>query len=373
MITFFSNFINEHQIPFCNAMYEKTNGQFRFVATEPISEERLSMGFVDQSDKFPYVVKSYEDFEEALRLGKESDVVIIGSAPDGFIVDRLKENKLTFRYCERYFKEGRWRIFDPRVFCWRYKNDFRYRNKNIYMLCASAYTAPDCRFILSYPDKCYKWGYFPPIEKYEDVDELIRLKHPASILWVGRLMGWKHPEAAIETAKKLKQAGYVFHLTMIGEGEEKESCKRLIEKYQLMDKVDMLGFISPKKVREYMKKADIYLFTSDQNEGWGAVLNESMNSASAVVACREIGSVPYVVKHGENGLIYDRQSKNSLYINVKRLLDDEELKHKLQRNAYATMISTWNADTASERLLDLINCIQKGKEIPYQEGPCSKD
>ena len=117
MIVFFSNFINEHQIPFCNAMYEKTGGQFRFVATEPISEERLRLGFVDRTGEFPYVVKTYEEEgrEEALRLGRESDVVIIGSAPDEYVKDRLAENKLTFRYWERFFKNGRWHILDPRV------------------------------------------------------------------------------------------------------------------------------------------------------------------------------------------------------------------------------------------------------------------
>ena len=69
MITFFSNFINEHQIPFCENMYKKTGGNFRFVATEPFMDERLAMGFEDRSDSFPYVVKSYEDdksFKEAL-------------------------------------------------------------------------------------------------------------------------------------------------------------------------------------------------------------------------------------------------------------------------------------------------------------------
>lgn len=47
------------------------------------------------------------------------------------------------------------------------------------------------------------------------------------------------------------------------------------------------------EVRSYMEKADIYLFTSDFNEGWGAVLNESMNSGCAVVASHAIGSVPF--------------------------------------------------------------------------------
>lgn len=33
MITFFPNFINDYQIPFYDAMYEKTNGEFRFMTT----------------------------------------------------------------------------------------------------------------------------------------------------------------------------------------------------------------------------------------------------------------------------------------------------------------------------------------------------
>ena len=32
-----------------------------------------------------------------------------------------------------------------------------------------------------------------------------------------------------------------------------------------------------------MEKADIFLFTSDRREGWGAVANEAMNSACALV------------------------------------------------------------------------------------------
>ena len=374
-VTFFSNFLLHHQTPFCEAMVRQIGDGFRFVATEKIPPDRLAMGYKDLSHSASYAVNSYESgasYNEALRLGRESDVVIIGSAPDEFIVDRLKENRLTFRYYERFFKEGKWHILDPRVAIAHYKQDFRYRNKNLYMLCASAYTAPDCRFIFSYPGKTFKWGYFPETRKYDDIERLIELKHPASILWVGRLIGWKHPEAAVLLAEQLKKDGYKFNLTILGEGEREEMLRRMIEKKNLSDCVKMHGFVPSDEVRQYMEKADIYLFTSDRNEGWGAVLNESMNSACAVVACREIGSVPYLIEHGKNGLIYDRKGPNSLYANVKRLLDDEKLKKELQKGAYQTMTSLWNADTAAGRLLCLIECIQNKKEPEYTYGPCSR-
>lgn len=357
-------------------MFNKTNGNFYFVATEPISQERLNIGFKDKSNDFPFVLKSYESdesYQKALKLGLNSDVVIIGSAPDEFIEERLKQNKLTFRYYERFFKECRWRILDPRVLRAHYKQDFRFRKKNLYMLCASAYTAPDCRFIFSYPNKTYKWGYFPPVKKYDDIEKIINAKHPASLLWVGRFIGWKHPEVSLFVAKRLKDEGYNFTLNIIGGGELEGKLRQNIEKNDLAENVHILGTMSPEKVREHMEQSEIFLFTSDKNEGWGAVLNESMNSGCAVVASRAIGSVPYLIKDGENGLIYKDVNFKDLYNKVKYLLDNKEERKMLGVNAYKTLTDTWNADVATDRLIKLIENIKEGKETPFTDGPCSRD
>ena len=91
-------------------MVKRLGDGFRFVATEPVPRERLEMGYQNLEDA-PYAVNAYRDDEsyaEAMRLGEESDVVIIGSAPEDFIVKRLAQNKLTFRYSERLFKKFRW-------------------------------------------------------------------------------------------------------------------------------------------------------------------------------------------------------------------------------------------------------------------------
>lgn len=373
-VTFFSNFLLHHQTPFCEAMVKRIGDGFHFVATEPVPQDRLDMGYSNLEDA-SYAVNAYKDevsYQEALRFGYDSDVVIIGSAPDEFIVKRLADNKLTFRYHERFFKKFRWRIH-PLAWKAHYQQDIRYRKKNFHMLCASAYTAPDCRFIHAYPHKTYKWGYFPSVKTYDDIDEVIGWKHPASILWAGRLIGWKHPEEAVYLAEKLKKNGYQFSLNIIGDGELRQSLQQMIDEKQLSDHVRILGFMSPEKVREHMEESDIFLFTSDKQEGWGAVLNESMNSACAVVACREIGSVPFLIEDGVNGFIYDKHGKNTLYSHVKQLLDDKPLRERIQKNAYDTMKNVWNAEAATDRLLHLIDCIQKGEETGYSSGPCSRD
>lgn len=374
-VTFFSNFLLHHQTPFCEAMVSMIGNRFHFVATTPIPQDRLGMGYHDYTQEH-YAVNAYQNessFNYAMKLGEESDVVILGDAPDCFIEKRLKEGKLTFRYNERFFKNGKWRILDPRVLRYRYSHDIKYRNSNLYMLCASAYTALDCRFIHSYPNKTYKWGYFPEIKKYDNVEAMIGLKQPASILWVGRLIGWKHPEATVFVAEKLKKQGYHFELNMIGEGDKKPYLQKLIQEKDLEDCVHLHGFMSPELVREYMERTEIYLFTSDHNEGWGAVLNESMNSACAVVACEEIGSVPYLIEDGVNGFSYSRKKKDDLCMKVKWLLDDEKLRRSMQLHAYESMIKMWNANTAAERFLKLADYLSGGSVVEYDSGPCSKD
>ena len=375
-VTFFSNFLLHHQTPFCEAMVDKLGDNFKYVATETIPKERLDLGYKDLSHDVDYAVNSYESeekYELAMKLGAESDVVIIGSAPDSFIEERLKNNKLTFRYHERYFKEGRWRIIDPRVFISHYKKDIRYKKKNLYMLCASAYTAPDCRFIGCYKGKAFKWGYFPPVKRYEDINSLIKNKDHVSILWVARFIKLKHPEAPLYVAKELKQNGYEFTLNVIGSGVLEDDIKKSITENGLDENVKLLGTMSPENVREIMERSEIFLFTSDRNEGWGAVLNESMNSACAVVASGAIGSVPYLIKDGENGYIYKDGDLNDLFAKVKNLIDDDKKRIAFAKNAYRTLTDTWNAETAAERLLTLIDNIKNGKETPFTDGPCSKD
>ena len=374
-LTFFSNYLVHHQTPFCEAMARRLGDGFRFVATEPIEQERLDMGYENLEDA-PYAVNAYRDeesFAEALRLADESDVVIIGSAPDSFIENRLKKNKLTFRYSERLFKKFRWR-FDPRAWRVRRKKDTRYRRKNLHLLCASAYTAPDCRFVFAYPRKTYKWGYFPQVEKtdFSVLAEQKAQNRKIKLIWVSRFIPLKHPEEVIKLAQRLKDDGTDFELEMLGTGALRDEYENKVRKSGLSGFVTFAGPLPPGEVLAHMRGADIFLFTSDKNEGWGAVMNEAMSSACAVVACREIGSVPYLIRDGENGLIYKKRGKKSLYACVRTLIDDENLRARLQRGAYDTIFGEWNAETAAKRLLHLIDCINRGEDADYGSGPCSR-
>ena len=371
-IVFVSNYYNHHQSAISKELYKQTSGNFVFIATGQMSEERKKLGY--SFDILSFVIESYKDetiYKQCVNLINNADVVIAGSAPEKMIRKRIRSGKLVFRYSERIYKNKKKLLQLPLRFIKYHFDNYPY--KNVYMLCASAYAARDYAITGMFKGKTFKWGYFPAVKKYENIEKLIDDKTPASILWGARLIEWKHPDASILIAERLEKAGYKFKLNLIGNGVMEKQIAEMIKEKGLEDCVFMLGAMKSDEVRVYMEKSQIFLFTSDFNEGWGAVLNESMNSACAVVASHAIGSVPYLIKDGKNGLIYKNGDLDDLYNKVKYLLDNAEKREELGKNAYKTLTDMWNAEVAAERFLSLVNCINGGEKKPdlYADGPCS--
>ena len=187
-------------------------------------------------------------------------------------------------------------------------------------------------------------------------------------------MDWKHPDDVLTLAKRLKCEGRKFHISIVGDGEMKNELESMREAYGLSEYITFLGSVSVEKVREYMEKASIYLFTSDKKEGWGAVLNEAMNSGCAVVASDAAGSTPYLMKNGENGMVYHSGNMEELYQSVVKLLDSPKLCSSLGVKAYETIVNDWNAENAATCLIRLAEQLlsDEKKSIGEAMGPCSQ-
>ena len=375
-ITFISNYLNHHQSALCEALYRELDGNFRFVACMPVPQVRKQLGYLDMNQK-EYVIRAYEGNEqrnEGLLWCLESDVIIHGSAPEFIVERRISMGRPVFRYSERIFKKGLIHVLSPRGQKNLRLRHTQYKDKLMYMLCSSAYTAKDLSRVGAYNNKAFRWGYFPEVKTYEDIDALMGQKEPASILWVARLIELKHPEAALEVAQRLKKDGYKFKLSLIGIGPMQEQLEQMISKNGLCDCVELLGSMSPEQVRAHMEKAEIFLFNSDRHEGWGAVMNESMNSGCAVVASHIVGSVPFLVQDGQNGLIYKSGNTKDLYKKVKSLLDNPQKRAQMGKAAYETMVNQWNAENAAKRFIELAHAVCDGTEYPdlFEDGVCSK-
>lgn len=371
-LVFVSNYINHHQTALCEELNRLAGGSFAFIETEEMSEERLAMGWDDSAGKLSYVVKGYAYPYEMRDLIRDADCVIFGGAEDEeLIIPRLEAGKFTIRYSERLYKEGRWKFITPKGLMKKYRDHIRFRKNDAYLLCAGAYVAGDYRLIGAYPRKKFKFGYFPAVYEYTDVHEKRRDNDKLNILWAARFIDWKHPEVMVFLARELKKAGIPFNITMIGEGDLFKKTRGFAKHLDVSDKITFTGAKTPEEVRERMLASDIFVVTSDRLEGWGAVVNEAMNSGAVVMAPKQIGAAPYLINNTVNGFLYNATDYRQLFDIIDGIYKDKDKMLEIGSNAYETMVNTWNAKVAAQRLWNFIE--DPAHEIKdYKDGPMSR-
>ena len=117
-----------------------------------------------------------------------------------------------------------------------------------------------------------------------------------------------------------------------------------------------------------MDKANIFLFTSTRREGWGAVLNESMNSGCAIIADKAIGGAKSMIIDGENGLLFSNKKQFKKLLLV--LARDRNIMKYIAENAYKSVIEVWSANVAADRFYSIATTLLTGKTMPiYEDGP----
>lgn len=365
-IIFISNYFTHHQKPLSDALFELTKGNYIFLATEKMSDDRKSQGWTIDSPSYVQELDKADrnSVEKYIQLINDADIVIQGSRFYNLIEARTKhKNKLTFIFTERLYKSAK-RYLKVPIYLYR---GIKFRS--CYILAASAFAPIDYSVTRGFIGKCLKFGYFPATHHYSDIDELFKNKDVRKIVWVARMIDWKHPEVPIEVARILKQKGYKFQIEMIGTGYLSEKIRMKIKELDLADCISQLGSIPSDEVRAHMESAGIALITSDKNEGWGAVMNEAMNSGCVVISNSEIGAAPYLIRNHYNGFLYN--DTNTITELIIKMFEDAKTQKIIGTNALRTITEQWNAEEAAKRIIKLYDII-KLTDIPlFSEGPCS--
>lgn len=377
-LVLFSNHLNHHQVALAEEIYKYTNGSFRFVEISPMTVGAMKGGS-DFSNR-PYLIQAWKDkkmYSEARSLAKDADVAIFGAESLEYEVLRMRTSKkLAFEMSERWLKRGWINFFSPRLIKYQWYYHTLFYNKPLYKLCSSAFGANDQYKMFSFYNRCFKWGYFTNVDSSIDCNFLKQKTLTGDgkfhLMWCARFLAWKHPELPILLAERLKQKGYCFQLDMYGGGPILEKIKHLAYQRKVNDIVNFHGNEPNDRVLKAMREHDIFLFTSDQNEGWGAVANESMSNGCVLVGSNTIGSIPYLIKHRENGCIFDAQNINSLEAEIIWLFNHPSEIYKIQCNAIKQMQMIWNPRNAVQSLFTLIDNLQHGHTTSIKEGPCSE-
>jgi len=155
--------------------------------------------------------------------------------------------------------------------------------------------------------------------------EVLRLIGTGSLIWP------KGFEYALRALAELHRRGRKAHLTLIGEGQDRQRLLFAAFDLGLEEAVALVGRKSPAEVRDLLQASDIFLLPS-LSEGISNAALEAMACGLPVVAS-DCGGMSEAIEDGIDGLLLPPRDPHAIADAVEKLADDESLRCRLGRAA----------------------------------------
>lgn len=121
---------------------------------------------------------------------------------------------------------------------------------------------------------------------------------------------------------------------------------------ELADRISILGGIPREELLARYASADIFVFPSIWDEGFGLPPVEAMAAGVPVVASRS-GAVAHTVIDGQTGFLVDKNDTDALATAMTRLLDDRELRATMGERGRRRALDLFTWDQAAARATEL--------------------
>jgi len=184
----------------------------------------------------------------------------------------------------------------------------------------------------------------------------IKTEYP-SILFLGRLMRYKRvsilPKLMSEIIIKVPNA----KMYIAGNGEEFQTIKDEITKYNLKDKVLLLGNISEKEKLRLMQQSWLFV-TPSSMEGWGLTVLEA-NACGTPSLAFNVPGLKEAIKNNYSGYLIDTEKE--LNEKIIKLINNKKLRDKLSKNSIK-WASNFNWDTSAKKTLDLLKKVMNNQQ-----------
>jgi glycosyltransferase involved in cell wall biosynthesis len=146
------------------------------------------------------------------------------------------------------------------------------------------------------------------------------------LLYFGRLGQEKGLEILIQAAALTKS-----HLKFVGIGTEEDKLKKLAEKLKVQ--AEFLGFKNGPELKYIILRSKAIIIPSIWFENMSLSLLEALNLGKIVIASN-IGGIPEIIKHNENGLLFEPGNVHDLADKINSLgrLDIELIKQNAKES-----------------------------------------
>ncbi|PNQ73033.1 hypothetical protein C1T31_08545 [Hanstruepera neustonica] len=169
------------------------------------------------------------------------------------------------------------------------------------------------------------------------------------ILNVGRLDYQKNQEMLIKAFANINADNW--KLVIVGDGQEKEHYKSLINELNLNGKITLVG--NTNNIAEYYNKASLFAFTS-RYEGFPNALTEAMFFGLPCIATDCPSGPSELIDDSVNGLLIPSEDQLALEEKLQLLISNPELRSKISI-ATENNIDKFNVENVSQQWQKIIN------------------
>lgn len=196
------------------------------------------------------------------------------------------------------------------------------------------------------------------INRMGEKSPIIAPSEKTVIVCPARLDLIKGQKILIHALAQLKQYRNDWICWIVGDGNLREELQSLTRRLKLEKNVIFLGI--QKNIPAILKQANICVLPSLQ-EAFGYAVMEAQVAGKPVVVT-DAGGLPEVVTHGQTGLISQKGNSESLFKNIRQLLENESLRNTLGLSAQKCGTEKWALKTMINKTLDIYEQAIKSKK-----------
>lgn len=142
-------------------------------------------------------------------------------------------------------------------------------------------------------------------------------------------------------------------LVVVGEGPLLDDYRKLVEDMNLNERVEFTGKIPHEEVPAMINQFDIFVVPSIlDSESFGVAAVEAQACGVPVVVSN-VGGLPEVMIEGKTGFSVPKKDVDSLAEKINLLVNDEDLRLSLGRNAREHAVNTYNWEDNAEIMVRL--------------------
>lgn len=209
---------------------------------------------------------------------------------------------------------------------------------------------------LSFPWTVAALNY--PIESASGEKTLENLTQPYTFTYIGRLNPDKGVDLLLRATKLVDEQ--VFQVNIVGDGQDLERLKAMVEELEISDRVKFLGRRSGKEILEIVRSSLALVVPSRWQEPAGYVALEASSVRTCSIASK-VGGLPEMA--GSSNLFFDREDYKTLAQQMQLCLDNPAKALERGNQAHQYIAENFTSEKAVRELLELCQEVMPNQPV----------